>query len=106
MLERRKIKLKKNMNKKDEKFMLSKYYRKDKGEEQKNGLFSGKSSNKIIIQKKYMREEIKIIQLRVDKIIEQLHLADFESDRNSIEIDYFYMKFVLVKLNKNNYEFR
>jgi hypothetical protein len=103
---KKKNQVQKNMNKKDEKFMLSKYYCKDKGKIQTNGLFSGKAITKIIIQKKHMKEEIKIIQLRVSKIIKKLDLGSFETSKNLLKSDYFYMKFVLVKMNKNNYEFR
>jgi hypothetical protein len=94
------------MNKKDEKFMLSKYYRKDKGELQTNGLFSGKSSNKIIIQKKYMKEEVKIIQLRVNKRIDNLKIDYFLILLDQIADYYCYIKFILIRLNKGNNKFR
>src|SRR5438309_767667 len=93
MLERRKIKLQKNMNKKDEKFMLSKYYCKDKGELQTNGLFSGKAITKIIIQKKHMREEIKIIHLNLTKIY------------NDEESDFYILQDKLNKLVQAEYKF-
>lgn len=94
------------MNKKDEKFMLSKYYRKDKGKIQTNGLFSGKAITKIIIQKKHMKEEIKIIQLRVNKRVNSLKVDYFIDLSDKIADYFYYTKFVLVKLNKNNYKFR
>ena len=86
--------------------MLSNYYHKDIGMFQKNGLFSGEWDNRFIVQKKSMKEDIKIIKLRVEKVLKKLNLEDFEAIRNLVKYDYFYMKYVLVKLNKNNYDFR
>ena len=86
--------------------MLSNYYHKDIGMFQKNGLFLGEWDNRFIVQKKSMKEDVKIIKLRVEKILEKLNLEDFEAIRNLVDEDYFYMKYVLVKLNKNNYKFR
>jgi len=86
--------------------MLSNYYHKDIGMFQKNGLFSGEWDNRFIVQKKSMKEDIKIIKLRVENLIKNLKIDYFINIEDKISEDYFYMKYVLVKLNKNNYDFR
>jgi hypothetical protein len=96
------------MNKKFEEFMLSNNYRNDKArvEKSQSGLILGISNNKVLVQKKYMKDELKIIRLRSTKILDELNLHDYSKLKSLLFNDYFYMKWVLVKLNKNNHKFR